>query len=121
MNIGDTMPCGIRIATSQSGISKDVTKMQIAPVQGSINKLITGIKIAPVQGSICKKIYIGGGILGDVNIDGEISISDYTLIRLHNLGERILTQEEYYRADVNRDGVVNETDYDLVREYILFE
>lgn len=119
MNIGDTMPYGIRIATSQGGLSKAVTKMHIAPVQGSISKAITGIKIAPVQGSINKKIYIGGGMLGDVNNDGEVSITDYTLIRLHYLGESILTQEEHYRGDVNQDGVVDETDYDLVRTYIL--
>ena len=75
--------------------------------------------IAPTQGSIDKKIFIGGGLYGDVNNDGEISITDYTLIRLHYLELSLLNQEEQNRADVNGDGVVDETDYDLVRDYIL--
>lgn len=119
MNIGDPIPYGIKIATAQGGINKAVTKIQIAPEQGSINKKITGVQIAPLQGSINKKVFIGGGLLGDVNNDGAISISDYTLVRLHYQGLKLLTQEEKNRGDVNRDDAVTEADYDLIREYIL--
>lgn len=119
MNIGDTLPYGIKIATSQGGITKGVRKIKIAPVQGPISKLVTGVKIAPVQGPINKRVFIGGGLLGDVSNDGQISITDYTLIRLHYLGEALLNQEEQNRGDVNRDGVCDETDYNLLSDYIL--
>lgn len=119
MNIGDAIPYGIKIAANQGSVSKAVTKIQISPQEGSINKIVTGVQIAPVQGSINKKVFIGGGMLGDVSNDGEITITDYTLVRLHYLEQALLTQEEQNRGDVNRDGECNEMDYDLIREYIL--
>ena len=119
MNIGDMIPYGIRIAAAQGGLSKAVTKIQIAASAGSINKEVTGLQIAPVNGSINKRVFIGGGILGDINKDGEITISDYTLLRLHIQELSLLTQEEQNRADVDRDGQCTENDYDLMREHIL--
>ncbi len=119
MNIRETIPYGIKIATGQGGLNKAVTRIQIAPLEGSINKDIIGIQVAPLQGSINKRIFIGGGLLGDVNNDGEISISDYTLVRLHLLELSLLTQEEQNRADVDCDGECTESDYDLIREYLL--
>ncbi len=119
MAVGDSIPYGIHIAVSPGSVNKAVKKIQIAPAQGSINKEITGVWIAPNQGAINKKIFIGGGRYGDVNNDGSISISDYTLIRLHYLGLSLLNQEEQNRADVDRDGDIDEADDDLVRAYIL--
>ena len=108
---------GFKIAAAQGGLSKAVTKIQIAPSEGEINKEVTGLLIASVQGSINKKIFIGGGILGDINKNGEISISDYTLLRLHIQNLSLLTQEEQNRADVDRDGQCSENDYELIRDY----
>lgn len=118
MAVGDTVPYGIKLAATQGSLSKSVTKIQIAATQGSINKNITGVWIAPTQGSINKKIFIGGGIYGDVNNDGVVDIIDYTLIRYHYEGTQVLTQENANKGDVNRDGVCNSTDRDLVGAYI---
>ena len=119
MNIGDPIPYGIRIVASQGSFNKAVTRIQIAPLEGSINKEVTGVQIAPAQGSINKRIFIGGGLLGDINNDGVVSIIDYTLVRTHYLGLSLLTQEEQNRGDVDRDGECTENDYDLIRAYIL--
>ena len=57
--------------------------------------------------------------MGDVNNDGKVSITDYTLIRLHILGLKPL--ENRNRADMNNDGVIDEQDCIEVREIILNE
>jgi hypothetical protein len=119
LNIGDTIPYGIHIAPTAGSVNKAVKKVMIAPVAGPVNKTVCGIRIAPAAGPVNKRVFIGGGILGDVNNDGEVSVTDYTMIRLHYLGLELLNPEEQNRADVNRDGAVTEADYELVRDYIL--
>jgi hypothetical protein len=56
---------------------------------------------------------------GDANGDGLISISDYTLARLHILGLKGLDGTYRTSADVNRDGNVSISDYTLMRLDIL--
>lgn len=56
---------------------------------------------------------------GDVNGDGQISISDYTAIRLHILFLKPLSGAFALAADVNGDGQINISDYTLVRLHIL--
>jgi uncharacterized protein YkwD len=55
----------------------------------------------------------------DVNGDGIISVSDYTLIRLSILGIKPLTGDAKTAADVNGDGIISVADYTLVRLDIL--
>lgn len=57
--------------------------------------------------------------LGDVNGDGAITTSDYTLIRLDILGLKALGGNARAAADVNADGAVTTSDYTLVRLDIL--
>ena len=109
----------------------DKVGMMIAPDAGAIDKHVLNIMIAPDAGAIDKKVlglwvYTGSawkaapfGILGDVNMDGEVTTSDYTLIGLHIEGLSLLTGNALLLADVNQDGVVNDTDKELVRTYIL--
>ncbi|MBT3319894.1 MAG: SpoIID/LytB domain-containing protein [Clostridia bacterium] len=63
--------------------------------------------------------YEGFLYLGDVNDDNEISITDYTLLRLHILGLSELTEDQISRADINDDGEITITDYTMVRLDIL--
>ncbi len=58
-------------------------------------------------------------MLGDINGDGAINISDLTLCMNHILGKIKLTDEKFYAADVKEDGVVNVSDLTLIMNYIL--
>jgi len=60
-----------------------------------------------------------GYTLGDVDKNGSINISDYTLIRLHILGLKALSGDTLTIADVDRNGSVNISDYTSVRLHIL--
>ena len=60
-----------------------------------------------------------GVVLGDVNGDGRISITDYSLIRLDILGIKDLDDIYLTAADVNGDGKSSITDYSLIRLHIL--
>lgn len=60
-----------------------------------------------------------GIMRGDCNGDGKISITDYTLVRLHILNLKPLTGDKLTAADVNKDGKVSITDYTLTRLQIL--
>ena len=55
---------------------------------------------------------------GDVNYDGEINISDITLIAAHIKGKRILSDDARKRADVNGDGCINVTDIIKIAAHI---
>ena len=55
-------------------------------------------------------------VMGDVNKDGKLSITDYTLIRLDKNGLKKLDDRK--SGDVNNDNVIDEKDYDIVR-YII--
>lgn len=58
-------------------------------------------------------------IPGDVNGDGNISISDYTLVRYDILSLKALTGVFKSAGDVNGDGKVSISDYTLIRYDIL--
>ena len=56
---------------------------------------------------------------GDANGDGAISITDYTLVRLHILGLKPLEGTSLVSSDVNLDSNVSISDYSLIRLDIL--
>lgn len=56
---------------------------------------------------------------GDVNNDGVINVADYTMVRVHMLSIRILSDAERPPADVDRNGVIDINDYTLIRLHIL--
>ena len=58
-------------------------------------------------------------LLGDINGDDDITITDYTLIRLHILGLNSLEGDSLASADVNGDGEITISDYTIVRLHIL--
>ena len=57
-------------------------------------------------------------ILGDVNQDGVIDLSDVTLIQKYLSKSVTLSYSQQIAADVNRDGVINMTDVMYVRSYV---
>ena len=54
-------------------------------------------------------------LVGDVNGDGILNISDMAMIKSHLMGVRRLEKDEQLRADINKDGIVDGTDLELVR------
>lgn len=58
-------------------------------------------------------------VLGDVNGDGRISISDYTLTRLDILDLKALIGLMKKAGDVNQNGAVTISDYTMMRLHIL--
>lgn len=57
--------------------------------------------------------------VGDADMNGSISISDYTNVRLHILGKKALTGEPLALADVDKNGAVTISDYTYIRLHIL--
>jgi SH3-like domain-containing protein len=57
--------------------------------------------------------------LGDVNGDGKITPTDYSLIKDYIMGKSQLTEEQKKYADYNKDGKITPTDYALIKEYIM--
>ena len=60
----------------------------------------------------CVEAVIGERIplLGDVNNDGKINITDITKIAAHVKGKKLLKNDEFTRADINKDGKITITD-----------
>ncbi|WP_166083128.1 dockerin type I repeat-containing protein [Erysipelothrix anatis] len=54
-------------------------------------------------------------LVGDVNGDEILNISDLAMVKSHLMGVRRLKKEDYLRADINKDGIVDATDMELVR------
>ena len=57
-------------------------------------------------------------LLGDVNGDGKVNITDVALINAHAKKTKLLTGDELARADINGDGRVNITDVALVNAHV---
>ena len=58
-------------------------------------------------------------LLGDVNLDGKVSLKDCTLIRFAVTQQLTLTEEQQLRADVNEDQKVQLKDASIIRYWIL--
>ena len=56
---------------------------------------------------------------GDVNKDGNITSSDYVLIKNYIMGTTNLDDEAKKLADYNSDGNITSSDYVLIKEYIM--
>ena len=57
-------------------------------------------------------------ILGDVDLDGEVTIKDATLIQLYCARLKTLTEEQLLRADVDQDRDVNVKDATQIQLYL---
>ncbi|WP_243467774.1 dockerin type I domain-containing protein [Acetivibrio straminisolvens] len=60
-------------------------------------------------------------ILGDLNYDGKVNSTDYSILKRYILGTINKDSDPNFlkAADVNKDGRVNSTDYSLMKRYIL--
>ena len=58
-------------------------------------------------------------LLGDVNLDGKVTPTDYLLLKRQLVVEDCLTEAGKQRADINGDGALTPTDYLLLKRMIL--
>lgn len=58
-------------------------------------------------------------LIGDVNLDGEISLADAVLLQRYLLNTTTIQKEQYLLADVNQDEKVNGMDLSLLRQQLL--
>lgn len=56
--------------------------------------------------------------MGDVNLDGEVNISDATLIQKYLVDLVPLSDNALSLADFNKDSFVNISDVTLIQKYI---
>ena len=57
-------------------------------------------------------------LIGDTDLDGNITISDVTAIQRHIAELDIFTDEQIALADTNGDGVINITDATHLQKYL---
>lgn len=64
------------------------------------------------------QVYSQGGLRGDIDLDGNINITDLVRLRKYLAGTETLTDEQKVNADVNKDNVINITDLVRIRKYL---
>lgn len=57
-------------------------------------------------------------ILGDVNGDGNIDVSDIAAVSAHISGKKALDEDAAFRADINGDGCVDITDISMIAAHV---
>lgn len=57
-------------------------------------------------------------LIGDINGDGSITVTDISLLAAHVKGKRSLDDDAYARADTNGDGQVNITDVSKIAAHV---
>lgn len=125
------------VSTKSSLIENVVSKTSITQFKANFSNIFDDIKIYDHNGYEFSGNYISTGfivklvvdgeivekktiiVMGDVNGDGEISIVDYVLLRLHILDVKLLSEIETLAADANCDGKISIADYTLLRLDIL--
>ncbi len=108
-------------AALKANLKNDSSTIFIYDMSGQIytgDKIKTGMKIKFIANGIVKD-ELKAVILGDSSGDGNISIIDYTLIRLDILELKSLSGEFWKASDVNKDGKISIIDYTLIRLHIL--
>ena len=80
--------------------------------------LSTGMSVALYNDGIPEDM-LKIAVCGDPSGNGTLTISDYTIARLHILGLKTLSGEYKTAADINGDGSVSISDYTLMRLDIL--
>ncbi len=116
---------GIELSTSdielKDNLSNPSSNLFITNSDGSAflgGSLFTGMTVTLYCDSVPKDM-LKIAVCGDPSGDGTLSISDYTLARLHILGLKTLSSEYKTAADINGDGIISIADYTLMRLDIL--
>lgn len=120
-NIMQDIAVGTSVSQLKTNLENDASTIKICLKDGSEyteNAVATGMSVQLTSnGVVIDTLQLV--VCGDANGDGSISISDYTLARLHILALKPLQNEYKDAGDVNQDGQISITDYTLMRLHIL--
>lgn len=103
--------------TSVSGIKSQVDEKfkEAGEEEGQSKILLHPRLIGQVAESVTTEDYV----VGDINGDGNVDVSDVNLAVLYILGKTQFTPEQFKRGDVNGDGVIDVTDVNGIVNIIL--
>ena len=62
---------------------------------------------------------VGSTVIGDINLDGEVSTTDIIQLKKHMVEIITLTEQAVQNADVNLNGKVESTDLILMKQYLV--
>ncbi len=105
--------------TLQTGTSSDPNKPGYDGVNLNADYLKADVTMNVLANRYATPEEGDGYLLGDVDMNGSISVSDYTLVRLHILGIKPLTGDSFTIADTDRNGSISISDYTNIRLHIL--
>ena len=83
-----------------------------------LKRRISGLLVIAMLITTIINVQASEVILGDVNQDGVVSISDATLIQKYLINTVTLSNSQQIAADVNRDGVITIRDATYIQKYI---
>lgn len=118
----------VPVVSPQNATNKSVTYNSTAPSVAAIDSTghiramgvgTTTITVTTADKNLSTFIVLDVLRRGDANGDGHVSISDYSLIRLHILSLKSLSAGYQLAADVDKNGNISIADYTLVRLQIL--
>ncbi len=116
----------IEFTTSLNGCGSLLFRNNRFETVGEFNNIINpepynkvnscGYKIIIIINSAYEEV---GNILGDVNLDGYITLKDVTFIRFYIVGMINLDEQQLINADVNTDGKVSLKDVSIIRYWLI--
>ena len=96
----------------------DITTCDSTVIQNKYsNKTFNALIKIEASTKTKKELVRTKAVIGDVNEDGKVNMTDSTQITRYILGKRTFTSQQLFNADVNADGKVNEIDSLLINYY----
>ena len=125
-----TVGCGIVYGKLTNGTSAPqqpaqttkpavTTKPTVTTAKPETTKPVTTTKPAVTTAPVTTATPSGKIIYGDVNSDGDVDLSDLTVLSQHLLKDIALSGNELKAADCNGDGSVDITDIAVLKQYVM--
>jgi mannan endo-1,4-beta-mannosidase len=110
------------VTTTEDITTEEVTTTTSADAETTTSPIETTTETTTTSGGTTSSTQTGDSLLGDVNLDGSIRVSDIQLIRqwlLHSVATPESTDQAFINADVTTDGNVRVNDIQRIRQYVL--
>jgi mannan endo-1,4-beta-mannosidase len=110
------------VTTTEDITTEEVTTTTSADAETTTSPIETTTETTTTSGGTTSSTQTGDSLLGDVNLDGSIRVSDIQLIRqwlLHSVATPESTDQAFINADVTTDGNIRVNDIQRIRQYVL--